>query len=127
MMKNINTYGGLCEEIERVEKALEEIRSRSGYEYLEDDVDFILYLDHLKETKEYNERRYKMMQDFGLYECEKCGSIDLDVESQVNLKAKGYDVAVECNTCGHVKFSKVYKNELKEYLPNLIPPRKGFI
>ena len=82
---------------------------------MEDDYDFIVYLEHLKKTKRVNERRWKAQQKFGLYECEKCGSIHLEIEKQRNLWIQGYDYAVTCKDCGHLVFRQVSDLDLRNF------------
>ena len=110
---HIQTYGDLLNEIKRVEKQLKDIQNRTGYEAYEDDVDFILYLNHLKELKRYNDARFEFMQEVGLYECEKCKSHRLDYEEQRNVRIRGYDYCVTCRDCGHQAFREVTDEQLK--------------
>ena len=113
MMKDIKTYGDLKAEIKRVKKSIKEVREGFFYEW-GDEFDLQMYLNHLEKTKRYNERRWKLQQKFGLYECEKCGSIHLDIETQRNIAIRGYDYAVTCEDCGHLVFRQVSDRDLKE-------------
>jgi len=114
MLRNINTYGELCDEIERVEKVIDKIRHGVNYER-GDEMDFQLYLISLKKIKAKNERKWKMMQDFGIYDCDKCGSIMLDKESVYDFRDKAYVVEVKCQDCGYEKEVSIRKADLKGY------------
>lgn len=114
-MREIKTYGDLLEEIERVKKSIKEVKEGFFYEQ-GDEFDLELYLIHLEKTKRYNEKRWKLQQKFGLYECEKCGSVHLEIEQQRNLEIRGYDYAVTCKDCGHLVFREVSDLDLKDSL-----------
>lgn len=113
--RNINTYGELLNEIERVEGVLKEIRSRPGYDYLEDDYDFIVYLEHLKSTKEYNEKRFEFMKRYGIYECEECGSVHLEYEIQRDFINKSKLYGCTCEDCGHQWVIEISLVDLKNF------------
>jgi len=116
MMDNINTYGELCAEIERVEKAIEDVRHQIGYEQ-GDEIDLQLYLIDLKETKKRNEYRYKLQHKFGVYTCEKCGSIHLKLDYMEDIKSKSYVVGVTCEDCNHKATRVIPKSKIKECIP----------
>lgn len=116
MMGNISTYGELLQEIERVENTIKEIQHQPSYEY-GDELDFELYLISLKKTKKKNEQRYKLLQDFGLYECSECGSIHLNFTQDYNIRLNSYNIIVDCQDCKHQEHKTITKQELKEYIP----------
>ena len=101
MMENINNYGELCEEIKRVEKAIEDVRHGFCYEQ-GDEMDLQLYLIHLKKVKTKNEKRYRIRQEIGVYECEKCKSGQLNITSTYDISTKSYEYTAKCSNCGHI-------------------------
>lgn len=115
MMEHIKTYGDLLEEIERVKKSIKEVQEGFFYEQ-GDEFDLQIYLNHLEKTKRHNERKWRLQQKFGLYECEKCGSIHLEIERERNFDIKGYDYAVKCNDCGHLVYREVSDSDWKHSL-----------
>lgn len=108
MVKRINTYGELLAEIDRVEKYIEEVKHRMGYEQ-GDDVDLQLYLIELKRTKKFNDKLDELQLGSFCYECH---STNIVRDKYRNIERLTDVFRFECRDCGCVRTVELNKEEL---------------
>ena len=111
-MNEIKTYGDLLEAIKNTEKSIENVRNGPYYEQ-GDEMDLQLYLIDLRRIKNKNERKWRELQRFGLYECDECGSVELIISKTRNIRQIGTDYHVTCTKCNYEKTVFISGYEIK--------------
>ena len=107
-MGEINTYGELLAEIDRVEKYIEEVKHQMGYEQ-GDEFDLELYLIELKRTKRFNDKLDELQLGNFCYEC---NSTNIVKDKYRNIERLTDVFRFECKDCGCVRIVEVSKDEL---------------
>lgn len=109
----IKTYGELCEEITKTEEAIEDVKNGLFYEF-GDEFDLQLHLNHLKKIKVKNEKKFRMQQELGVYECPECKSSKLEVSETWDVNTWNYIYEAKCLECGHEWVNKINKFHYRE-------------
>lgn len=102
-MKDIKTYGQLCEEIEKTQKAIDEVMNGAFYDQ-GDEYDLALHKIALLRIKKRTE--ISELTENGMLKCLNCNSKKTTILKQYLEDEEQYEYKSICDKCGHTTIIK---------------------